>query len=448
MKRMSRVLVSLFRERWTQLATNSNRFFPSTKAGKSDAATCATLVQRFRAFSASASKPPFDSGDEKGNTVSPPDRREPVRSAVATTSSSSRDTDASRQRPYRDGFRRDGRRPQRPATDSVDQQKYEEARRRIALELFGNPPWLAAQARDIPAGELLRMLTTYQLIQDHPREVIQDPILPRFGGQEEGPLGIEIPEAVLSVFRREFPPAVAEALELLDHSFIWDIESGGVPRPLSELSASVYRDDVESTWHRVDERTMGADEFRPATRATGGGPARGAFSAFKRSMAGAFVPRKQRRCPLCDHEGGKPREQAIKGARRERKRQIKTFMEKLTNEVLAKQHTQNELSASPDRPSVEMLQRDASAALDSLIQTTVRREFEAASQRPAVDYRDVDLLIRFVNEAGRIQSRRRTHCCAKHQRKLARAIKLARNAALISPVRRVGYDLVGRPVSD
>lgn len=49
----------------------------------------------------------------------------------------------------------------------------------------------------------------------------------------------------------------------------------------------------------------------------------------------------------------------------------------------------------------------------------------------AISYRDVPLLRQYVSEAGRILSRRRTGMCAKHQRMLARAIKRARQIALL-----------------
>jgi len=48
-----------------------------------------------------------------------------------------------------------------------------------------------------------------------------------------------------------------------------------------------------------------------------------------------------------------------------------------------------------------------------------------------IDYKNVDLMQRFVNETGKIRPRRQTGTCAKHQRELARAIKNARHLALI-----------------
>ncbi|HID39927.1 MAG TPA: 30S ribosomal protein S18 [Calditrichaeota bacterium] len=48
-----------------------------------------------------------------------------------------------------------------------------------------------------------------------------------------------------------------------------------------------------------------------------------------------------------------------------------------------------------------------------------------------IDYKQVELLRRFISERGRIQPRRKLGTCAKHQRRLARAIKRARHLALL-----------------
>lgn len=48
-----------------------------------------------------------------------------------------------------------------------------------------------------------------------------------------------------------------------------------------------------------------------------------------------------------------------------------------------------------------------------------------------IDYKQVDILNRYVNEFGRMRPRRQTGNCAKHQRHLAREIKRARHIALL-----------------
>jgi len=48
-----------------------------------------------------------------------------------------------------------------------------------------------------------------------------------------------------------------------------------------------------------------------------------------------------------------------------------------------------------------------------------------------IDYKNGDMLNRYVNEYGRIRPRRQTGTCARHQRDLAIAIKRARHIALL-----------------
>ena len=54
-----------------------------------------------------------------------------------------------------------------------------------------------------------------------------------------------------------------------------------------------------------------------------------------------------------------------------------------------------------------------------------------ADKMKTVDYKNVSFLRRFVSDRGRIETRRRTSACAKHQRALAQAIKRARHLALL-----------------
>jgi len=48
-----------------------------------------------------------------------------------------------------------------------------------------------------------------------------------------------------------------------------------------------------------------------------------------------------------------------------------------------------------------------------------------------IDYKDAGKLRRYITERGRIDPRRRTGTCAKHQRRLGMAIKRARHLALL-----------------
>ncbi|MBI1957476.1 MAG: 30S ribosomal protein S18 [Candidatus Niyogibacteria bacterium] len=48
-----------------------------------------------------------------------------------------------------------------------------------------------------------------------------------------------------------------------------------------------------------------------------------------------------------------------------------------------------------------------------------------------IDFKDAETLKRFLSIRGKILPRRKTAVCAKHQRKLANAIKRARQAAIL-----------------
>jgi len=48
-----------------------------------------------------------------------------------------------------------------------------------------------------------------------------------------------------------------------------------------------------------------------------------------------------------------------------------------------------------------------------------------------IDYKDPTMLRRYISDRGKIEPRRRTGTCAKHQRALAMAIKRARHLALL-----------------
>ncbi len=57
--------------------------------------------------------------------------------------------------------------------------------------------------------------------------------------------------------------------------------------------------------------------------------------------------------------------------------------------------------------------------------------FFCAENIEEIDYKQPELLRRFLSEWGRIQPRRKTGTCAKHQRKLSLAIKRARFLGLL-----------------
>jgi small subunit ribosomal protein S18 len=53
-----------------------------------------------------------------------------------------------------------------------------------------------------------------------------------------------------------------------------------------------------------------------------------------------------------------------------------------------------------------------------------------------IDYKEIDLLKRFISSQSKIIDPRHTSVCAKHQRKLSTAIKRARYMSLLPFVRK------------
>jgi small subunit ribosomal protein S18 len=48
-----------------------------------------------------------------------------------------------------------------------------------------------------------------------------------------------------------------------------------------------------------------------------------------------------------------------------------------------------------------------------------------------IDYKNINVLRRFISDQGKIEPRRKTGTCAKHQRRLTMALKRARHLALL-----------------
>ena len=67
------------------------------------------------------------------------------------------------------------------------------------------------------------------------------------------------------------------------------------------------------------------------------------------------------------------------------------------------------------------------------------------SKAKAIDYKDTAKLQSYISDRGKIQPRRRTGVCAKHQRSLAEAIKRARYIALLPYVPEHIYNTAGSP---
>ncbi|MBU1118504.1 30S ribosomal protein S18 [Patescibacteria group bacterium] len=60
-----------------------------------------------------------------------------------------------------------------------------------------------------------------------------------------------------------------------------------------------------------------------------------------------------------------------------------------------------------------------------------RQCYFCAENIKCIDYKDVNLLERYLSQYGKIVCKRRTGTCARHQRMLAKAMKRARHIALL-----------------
>ena len=54
-----------------------------------------------------------------------------------------------------------------------------------------------------------------------------------------------------------------------------------------------------------------------------------------------------------------------------------------------------------------------------------------ANKVSSIDYKDVDTLMRYISDQTKIESRRKSGVCSKHQRGLATAIKRDRHLAMV-----------------
>ena len=61
----------------------------------------------------------------------------------------------------------------------------------------------------------------------------------------------------------------------------------------------------------------------------------------------------------------------------------------------------------------------------------MKQDYFSANNIKIIDYKDVDILKRFLNPSGKIVNRKRTGVTAKNQRQLASAIKQARFLGLL-----------------
>lgn len=66
----------------------------------------------------------------------------------------------------------------------------------------------------------------------------------------------------------------------------------------------------------------------------------------------------------------------------------------------------------------------------------MKQDYFSSNNIKHIDYKDVEVLKKFLTPSARMQSRRRTDVTAKNQRKLAEAIKRARFMGLLPYITR------------
>ncbi|HEC33624.1 MAG TPA: 30S ribosomal protein S18 [Chloroflexi bacterium] len=64
-------------------------------------------------------------------------------------------------------------------------------------------------------------------------------------------------------------------------------------------------------------------------------------------------------------------------------------------------------------------------------QRRARRCYFCVEGIKKIDYKEAEMIRRFLNDRGKIRPRRQTGTCARHQRQLSQAIKRARHMALL-----------------
>lgn len=84
----------------------------------------------------------------------------------------------------------------------------------------------------------------------------------------------------------------------------------------------------------------------------------------------------------------------------------------------------------PTRPSSKNKGRDVRGRSRKFVPKRKVCTF-CANHIDVIDYKDVPMLQRYISDRGKIEPRRRTGTCARHQRTLAEAIKRARHIALL-----------------
>lgn len=84
-----------------------------------------------------------------------------------------------------------------------------------------------------------------------------------------------------------------------------------------------------------------------------------------------------------------------------------------------------------------MRERRSAKRTDYPIKRRKRYCFFCKNKIEYIDYKEIGLIRRFISDKGKIRPRRITGVCVQHQSDLARAIKIARELALMGYISKV-----------
>ncbi len=84
-----------------------------------------------------------------------------------------------------------------------------------------------------------------------------------------------------------------------------------------------------------------------------------------------------------------------------------------------------------DKPRRNFKHRGRRRKVCNFCVTNQNRNQDVKDRSVAIDYKNADLLRKYVSDRGKILPRRVTGTCAKHQRELTISIKRARHVALL-----------------
>ena len=102
------------------------------------------------------------------------------------------------------------------------------------------------------------------------------------------------------------------------------------------------------------------------------------------------------------------------------------------NQVIEEKQEELSQEAQMEQVTVENEGRDDDRDGRAKGKTYFRKKVcRFCANKAKIDYKDADVLRRYMTERGKILPRRITGTCAKHQREIAKAIKRARSISLL-----------------